>query len=116
MDSPWYPSENARWTPVAPFPRQVLRKLEYAFLYSRRYATDIDFLACTRSVVAPQQGRVCVLPTVTALYDSRRVGAGPLPVGSRAAPMVDALRSWAGAGGAPGPIFAPPAGLCLRLD
>ena len=26
MDSPWYPSENARWTPVTPFPRPVLQK------------------------------------------------------------------------------------------
>ena len=32
-----------------------------------------------------------------ALYDSRRVRAWPLQVGSRAAPMVGALRSWAGA-------------------
>ena len=101
---------------MAPFPRPVLRKLEYAFLYPRRYATDIDFLAGTPSVVAPRQGRVCAWPTVTASYDSRRVGAGPLPVGSRAAPMVGALRSWTGAGGAPGPIFAPPAGLRLRQD
>ena len=45
-----------------------------------------------------------------ASYDSRRVGAG-LPVGSRAARMVGALHSWAGAGGVPGPIFAPLAGL-----
>ena len=36
----------------------------------------------------------------TMSYDSRRVGAGPLPVGRRADPMVGALRSWAGAGGA----------------
>ena len=25
MESPWYPSENARWTPEAPFPRPVLQ-------------------------------------------------------------------------------------------
>ena len=116
MDAHWYPSENARWTPVAPFPRPVLRKLEYAVLYSRLYATDIDFLAGTPSVVAPRQGRVCARPTFTVSYDSRRVGAGPLPVGSRAAPMVGALRSWAGAGGAPGPIFAPLARLDDKLS
>ena len=110
MDFPWYPSENARWmppgihqrmlwwTPAAPFPRPVLRK--YAFWCSCWYATDIDFLAGTPSVAAPQQDRVCARPTVTASYDSSRVGAGPLPVGSRAAPMVGALRSWVSAGGA----------------
>ena len=101
---------------MAPFPRPVLQKLEYAFLFSHRYATDIDFLACTPSVVvAPRQGRVCARPIVTASYDGRLVGAGPLQVGSRDAPMVGALRSWAGAGGAQGPIFAPPAGLDDKL-
>ena len=45
MDSPWYPSENARWTPVAPFPRpvfeiytfrnHVLLKLTLVFLLVR---------------------------------------------------------------------------------
>ena len=111
MDFSWYPSENARWvlpgihqTPVAPFPRPVLQM--NAFWFFCGYADDIGFLACTPSVAAPRQGCCCARPTTTASYDSKRVGAGALPVVSRAAPMV----------GAPGqalagPIPAPPAGL-----
>ena len=109
MDAPGIYQKNALMDTSGPIPSSW----KYAFWYSCRYATDIGFLAGTPSVAAPRQGRVCALPTVTTSYDSRRVSAWPLLVGSRAAPMVGTLRFWAGAGGgrAAGPIPSPPAGL-----
>ena len=114
MDSPWYPSEMLDGHPLVSvrecsdghqWPHSLVlccgNPLFGTLAGTPLTMSDIGFLADTPSVAAPRQGRVCARPTVTALYDSRRVRAGPLPVGSslRAATMVGALLSWACAGG-----------------
>ena len=89
MDAPWYPSENAQRTPIAPFPRPVLRK--YAFLYSRQYATDIGFLAGTPSVF----GMLRLDPeTVLILLTTTRIPGQFYRTGTVVGPCsVDDLRS-----------------------
>ena len=61
MDSPWHPSENARWTlpgihqrmlrwtPVAPFPRPAFEI--YTFSELRFVEADIGFLAGTPTII-----------------------------------------------------------------
>ena len=45
----WYPSENARWTPVTPFPRPALQI--YAFVEICFVEADIGFFADTPTII-----------------------------------------------------------------